>query len=232
MWFSGETPGSARPRFDVIPVPARSATHGPPRGREQPALPPHVRRAVLHPQAVSDLDQSNGVTWAHGYDCTHPWHKASHRCAYNGYMASLEDRFWSKVSVGPTGECWLWTAALDRDGYGRFSIQRKERRAHRIAYELAVGTIPDGLVVDHLCRVVACCNPAHLEVVTSPENTRRGFTFRRENGLLLAAQRPECANGHKYEEGSYLMRRGKYRVCKACNRDRQIRWKQRQQESA
>lgn len=85
----------------------------------------------------------------------------------------LPDRFWSKVER--TESCWLWTAAVDPMGYGRFYVSPgRTGLAHRVAYELVVGPIPSGLVLDHLCRTPACVNPAHLEPVTLAENLRRG----------------------------------------------------------
>lgn len=90
-------------------------------------------------------------------------------------------RFWSKVNKdGPLptwapflGPCWLWTSRQDRDGYGRFAVEGKDFRAHRFAYKDLVGPIPDGLTIDHLCRVPGCVNPAHMEPVTAGENKRR-----------------------------------------------------------
>lgn len=87
-------------------------------------------------------------------------------------------RFWSRVDKTET--CWLWTGALDRDGYGElFSIPGRGRvRPHRLSYEWARGEIPPGMVTDHLCRVRNCVNPDHLEIVTPSENTRRANKLR------------------------------------------------------
>jgi hypothetical protein len=81
-------------------------------------------------------------------------------------------RFWSKVDR--TGDCWKWTAGLTGSGYGRFRWDGGEVAAHRFAYELLVGAIPDGLQIDHLCRNRACVNPAHMEPITQRENILRG----------------------------------------------------------
>lgn len=93
--------------------------------------------------------------------------------------------FWRKVTK--TDGCWLWTGA--RAGratlqYGNTRWSRRVRYAHRVAYELLVGPVPDGLELDHLCRVPLCVNPAHLEAVTRSENVRRGYAARR-TGLVL-----------------------------------------------
>jgi HNH endonuclease len=86
----------------------------------------------------------------------------------------LELRFFRKVQYdGETG-CWLWQGALHSAGYGFLSVGGRNQLAHRVAYRLFVGPIPDGLELDHLCRVKHCVNPAHLEPVTTAENLRRG----------------------------------------------------------
>ena len=95
-----------------------------------------------------------------------------------------EDRFFQNWTVEADG-CWLWTGTINHAGYGRFAMPRshhgqRERMAHRMTYEMAVGQVPDGLQLDHLCRRRSCVNPDHLEAVTSAENTRRGLTARRQ----------------------------------------------------
>ena len=90
---------------------------------------------------------------------------------------SAFQRFWSKVSIAPTG-CWLWAGAIQAsNGYGRFGVGRATDGvcfAHRWAYEFFLGPIPAGLEIDHLCRVRACVNPLHLQPVTHAENRARG----------------------------------------------------------
>lgn len=88
------------------------------------------------------------------------------------------DRFWAKVVK--TSSCWVWVGSGGgRIGeYGVFRMDSGPVRAHRYAYELLVGPIPDGMTLDHLCRVTRCVNPSHLEPVTLEENVRRGVPFR------------------------------------------------------
>ena len=76
-------------------------------------------------------------------------------------------RFWSKVDVGDGSACWPWQGPL-RKGYGRF----QEMKAHRLAYVLIKGPIPDGLVVRHLCHNKLCCNPQHLATGTTAQNAQ------------------------------------------------------------
>lgn len=72
-----------------------------------------------------------------------------------------------------SGSCWIWTGATVA-GYGAVKRDRRKVRAHRYVYEAMVAPIPEGLVLDHLCRVTRCVNPDHLEAVTIGENVRRG----------------------------------------------------------
>lgn len=96
-----------------------------------------------------------------------------------------EERFWLKVDRQGSvpeyrpdlGPCWLWTASLRAGRYGQFAARHgKILYAHRFSYELASGPIPDGLQIDHLCRVPRCVRPDHLEPVTNRENVLRGFS--------------------------------------------------------
>ena len=88
---------------------------------------------------------------------------------YGPYTAEVRNRFWSKVNR--TDDCWLWVGHKDNWGYGRGYIKRgSQPAAHRMAYELEVGPIPPGMLVDHTCRVRLCVRPAHLRVVTDAEN--------------------------------------------------------------
>ncbi len=95
------------------------------------------------------------------------------------------------TDTGLDEPCWLWTMSLDGRGYGQMWDREKRTRvtAHRFLYEHIVGPVPEGLDLDHLCRVRHCVNPAHLEPVTRAENVRRGFVFRREQRRLQAEGR-------------------------------------------
>lgn len=89
------------------------------------------------------------------------------------------ERFWSKVTrTNDRDGCWLWQGQLNKAGYGHFRRTvapgvYKTVKAHRHAYQLTRGPIPDGLTLDHLCGNPACVRPDHLEAVTRSENLRR-----------------------------------------------------------
>jgi hypothetical protein len=87
----------------------------------------------------------------------------------------------------PNSGCVLWLGELNSAGYGRISQgnnhvgKRVRYLAHRVSYELAKGQVPEGMELDHLCRVRCCINPEHLEPVTRSENNRRGDLMKRRD---------------------------------------------------
>lgn len=132
--------------------------------------------------------------------------------------SELLERFMSLISPEPNTGCWIFLGALDPSGYGVFSISRKRFRAHRVAYELLVAPIPDGLVLDHLCRSRWCSNPGHLEPVTSSENTKRGAN----------TIKTHCIRGHELSGDNLYLRKGRGgRVCRTCLYAAQTRWYER-----
>lgn len=128
----------------------------------------------------------------------------------------LRHRILSHVKISDTG-CWEWTAYIDRGGYGKTNVAGHTRLAHRVAYEMWVAPIPEGLEIDHLCRVRRCVNPAHLEPVDRRTNVLRGFS-----PSAIAARRSHCKNGHEFTpENTYTYRstagwhRRECRICRA-----------------
>ena len=139
-------------------------------------------------------------------------------------------RFWAKVdkngSIMPnmTTKCWLWTAWRNAKGYGMFCVSEDPREhllAHRYAYELMKGPIPDHKPLDHLCRNHACVNPDHLEPVTLRENNLRG-----EGLAAISASKTHCPQGHPYTIDNLVrweFEHNGYRVCHLCYLETQKR---------
>lgn len=90
-------------------------------------------------------------------------------------LTDLPERMQSKISL--EGECWTWTGAKNPKGYGSMSAGTKNKSvlAHRMAYTIAKGEIPEGMQIDHRCRNTSCVNPSHLDAVTAQENVRRRY---------------------------------------------------------
>lgn len=142
------------------------------------------------------------------------------KCAHR-FTLTQEIRFWGKVDKdGPNG-CWLWTGAKFSNGYGCITLDRDEEgwhhttTPHRFAYELVVGPVPEGLVLDHLCRNKGCCNPAHVEPVTQKVNVHRAG----------GAPKTHCKRGHEWTPENTRITRNGTRNCRACAafRERQKR---------
>lgn len=151
----------------------------------------------------------------------------------------LEERFWAKVQK--TDGCWLWTGNISPEGYGRIGeLPRRTAHAHRVAYELLIGPIPDGLKLDHLCHNAdltcpggdaclhrRCVNPNHLEAVTLRENNLRGL------GLAARkSQQTHCVNGHPFDLlNTYYRPDDGTRMCRACHKERRQQRARRKREA-
>lgn len=106
-------------------------------------------------------------------------------------------KFWSNVDK--TGDCWTWTAAT-RSGYGAFGFDGKVQRAHRLAWELTRGPIPDGIIVMHACDNPPCVNPDHLRLGTNQDNSNDA-TERGRMGKLTTDQVVEARLMAKHGAG-------------------------------
>lgn len=124
----------------------------------------------------------------------------------------LPDRFVKHTYFEPNTGHWLWTASLIR-GYGQFRVNHRPAYAHRYAYEHLVGPVPEGLELDHLCRVRRCVNPDHLQPVTHRQNVLRGDSPTADNAV-----KTHCPTGHPYDEANTYRRDDGHRKCRACNR--------------
>jgi hypothetical protein len=126
---------------------------------------------------------------------------------------TLLERFSGKYEIGEAG-CWLWTAALDSNGYSKLATtDGKWDRAHRISYRLFVGPVPDGMEIDHVCRVRRCVNPEHLEAVLPAQNKLRGLGLPARN-----ARKRRCVRGHLFTPENTYVRKDGGRTCLTCKR--------------
>ena len=134
-----------------------------------------------------------------------------------------KENFESKYIPVTESGCWLWISATDKDGYGVIGVKGKQKRAHRLSYELYIGKIPDGLCIDHKCRVRCCVNPSHLEAVTNGENIRRGNTGKHSSSFQR--NKTHCVRGHEFTKENTFLRNDKYRICIACGKIRALQKK-------
>lgn len=130
-----------------------------------------------------------------------------------------EERLWAQVVM--VENCWQWIGAVNNNGYGRIRAGGRNTQAHRYAYELRRGPIPDGLQIDHLCKNPTCVNPDHLEVVTLVENVMRGTSRAADN-----ARKTHCHRGHPLSGENLSLREDGTRHCRTCGRlqDRGFRY--------
>lgn len=160
-------------------------------------------------KATCSVDECGGPARTRGWCDKHYRRWRRHGDPLVILQPTAGERFWAKVDK--SSRCWIWTGARSSTGYGNVWHGGRYRPAHRVAFELLIGPIPDGLHLDHLCRVRACVNPAHLEPVTCKENVRRG-----EQGVL----KTHCPAGHPYDEANTRIVKGGYRQCRTCDRER------------
>lgn len=137
---------------------------------------------------------------------------------------TLEARFWEKVDK--TGDCWLWTKGCDSHGYGAFAVNQKNQMAHRVAYELTVGPIPEGKHLDHRCHNESdcpggkgcvhrrCVNPDHLEPIEPTENQ---FLSGRSPFAQNRAK-THCLRGHEFTVSNTRIDWRGARICKTCKK--------------
>lgn len=188
--------------------------------RRAGGIPPRKDRSACVVEGCGKIVVGNGYCDAH----YRRWRRTG---SPDRTPVTPEQRFWRYVTKGNAEECWTWTGAGWPSGYGSLRISRDCKVAvHRFSYELHVGPIPEGLVIDHLCRNRGCVNPAHLEPVTFAENILRG-----EGTGARYARRSECLRGHSFDPpNGYLNKQGG-RSCHACDRIRYERSQARKKEA-
>jgi len=128
------------------------------------------------------------------------------------------NKYWIKF-----GNCKLWQNYLDKDGYGSFYFRKKLRRAHRVAYFFVNGPIPDGMVIDHICKNRNCVAIEHLRLITAKENNL-------DNSLSVGAinkRKIFCKNGHPFNRVY-----GGQRYCSICENEKSKRLQKKWKEEA
>lgn len=141
-----------------------------------------------------------------------PWSPESRQAA--------SERMRARTVITDDG-CWLYQGAGTRNGYGRVNAGL----AHRVSYEIHVGPIPEGLLIDHKCRNRRCINPQHLEPVSASENIRRGIApdlLRARNAAISA-----CPQGHPYTPNNTRLNKAGARECRSCNAARHRAYRRR-----
>ena len=132
--------------------------------------------------------------------------------------AALIAKIETKIERVTESGCWVWMGRLN-GGYGHMEVEQKGRYVHRIMYEYHRGPVPDGLELDHLCRVRPCCNPWHLEAVTHQVNVGRGLA-----GQNMTSK-THCPEGHEYTpENTYLTPGAGARGCNRCRIAKALQW--------
>lgn len=142
-------------------------------------------------------------------------------------MKTAIERFEEKI-IKVNGSCWIWNAGHNGLGYGRFWNGEKQIYSHRFSYEFFKSPIPEGFVIDHLCKNPFCVNPEHLEAVTQKINYRRGDhpEIYLSGGLR---KKTHCKSGHPFDEKNTGLNINR-RYCKQCARDSSLKYIRKKQK--
>lgn len=183
---------------------------------ESKAMKPHSNLPLLAALSLAD-SVSSGKSIINNPALDNPNRPRAYR---KKMKKSVLDRLMEKVVLN--GKCWNWTGKKDDFGYGKLSIRDKTFQAHRVAYTILEGDIPEGMILDHQCNNPACVNPGHHKPMTQRDNLLRANTFQATN-----AAKTHCVNGHPFSATTvYITKRGG-RQCRICVRERKKKLRQR-----
>lgn len=133
------------------------------------------------------------------------------------YDATVRDRIMARSRQDDSG-CWLWTGFMRPDGYANSRYKWHKTLAHRVSYMAFKGPIPEGLVIDHICRVRHCVNPEHLRAITFRENVLIGIS-----PTARHARQTHCLRGHPLSGDNVYLWHDKLgrtgRICRSCRRE-------------
>lgn len=158
-------------------------------------------------------------------------------------QAKKYEYFVNNIIIDKITGCWLYQKGIGTRGYATLRIEGKSYRAHRYSYLMHKGNIPEGLVIDHLCRKTNCCNPDHLEAVTQRTNIERGHAWHRdkwrpkayeervgfmrqvqEKRIKIQLEKTHCKYGHEYtsENTRYYAKTNRKNISRTCLQCRRI----------
>jgi hypothetical protein len=172
-----------------------------------------------HRQIGCSVQECTGDRYARGMCSRHynNWYRNGNPITHRVSLAGVapEVRFHKHAMPEPNSGCWLWVGPINYAGYAVMEVNGRQVRGARFAFEMFKGKIPDGLTIDHLCRVRCCVNPDHLEAVPIRVNILRG-----ENPPAKNGRKTHCNQGHPLSgENLYIAPSGK-RFCRICRRTR------------
>lgn len=128
---------------------------------------------------------------------------------------TLVDVAIERVAAADDDTCVEWPGYRGAANYGRVFFAGRARLAHRVMYELLCGPIPEGHVIDHLCRNTSCINPAHMEPLATVA----------EHNTRTALSQETCRKGHPRTPDNYWTDPKGFRQCRPCSRRRTSAWR-------